>query len=167
MSVAIVTGASGLIGSETVRFLHVKGMTVVGIDNNMRSYFFGSDGSTDWNARRMQTEFNRYIHEKLDIRDQAGIQEIFKKYAKDIAMVVHCAAQPSHDWAAREPVTDFTVNALATLLLLEATRMHSPEPVLFLPRPTRFMAILPTTFPWLRRSNVGNATRHIATESMA
>ncbi|HYX33201.1 MAG TPA: NAD-dependent epimerase/dehydratase family protein [Oligoflexus sp.] len=127
MSVAIVTGASGLIGSETVRFLHAKGMTVVGIDNNMRSYFFGSDGSTDWNARRMQTEFNRYIHENLDIRDQAGIQGIFEKYAQDIAMVVHCAAQPSHDWAAREPVTDFTVNALATLYLLEATRMHAPE----------------------------------------
>jgi CDP-paratose 2-epimerase len=127
MSIAIVTGASGLIGSETVRFLHGKGMTVIGIDNNLRAYFFGSDGSTDWNAKKMQMEFNRYVHENIDIRDQTGINRIFEKYGKDISIVVHCAAQPSHDWAAREPVTDFTVNALATLYLLEATRNFAPE----------------------------------------
>jgi CDP-paratose 2-epimerase len=127
MSVAIVTGSSGLVGSETVKFLHAKGMEVVGIDNNMRSYFFGADGSTDWNAQKLQKSLPRYKHETIDIRDQKAVDALFAKYGKNIATVVHCAAQPSHDWAAKEPLTDFTVNALATCYLLEATRAHCPD----------------------------------------
>lgn len=127
MSVAIVTGSSGLVGSETVKFLHQQGMDVVGIDNNMRSYFFGSDGSTDWNAKSLTQSLKRYTHLSLDIRDQNAVNETFKKYGKSVATVVHCAAQPSHDWAAKEPITDFGVNALATVYLLEATRQHAPD----------------------------------------
>lgn len=127
MAVAIVTGASGLIGSQTARFLHEQGMEVVGVDNNMRAYFFGADGSTDWNAEGLKKDLKRYTHLTFDIRNQQDVDNLFKKYGKDIALVVHCAAQPSHDWAAKEPITDFTVNALATLHMLEATRHHAKE----------------------------------------
>ena len=127
MSVGIVTGSSGLVGSESVRFLHEQGLDVVGLANNMRAYFFGADGSTDWNARRLQEQLPRYSHVSVDIRDEGALDAIFAKYGADISIVIHCAAQPSHDWAAKEPVTDFTVNALATLYLLEATRAHCPD----------------------------------------
>jgi CDP-paratose 2-epimerase len=127
MSIAIVTGSSGLIGSETVRFVHGHGMTVVGIDNNLRKYFFGEDGSTEWQTRQLLSSLKNFRHHPTDIRDQDGINQIFREFGKDISLVVHTAAQPSHDWAAREPVTDFSVNATGTMNLLEATRLHSPE----------------------------------------
>lgn len=127
MSVAIITGSSGLIGSETAKFLHEKGMYVVGIDNNMRQYFFGSDGSTDWNTHRLKETLKNFTHFSADIRDQQEILKIFSKFGKSISLVVHTAAQPSHDWAAKEPFTDFTVNANGTLVLLEATRSHCSD----------------------------------------
>jgi CDP-paratose 2-epimerase len=127
MSVAIVTGSSGLIGSETARFFHQQGLQIVGIDNNMRQYFFGADGSTEWNTQRLKESLKNFTHHPIDIRDQQGVSEIFKRYADDISVVVHTAAQPSHDWAAREPLTDFTVNANGTLILLEATRLYCPD----------------------------------------
>jgi CDP-paratose 2-epimerase len=127
MSVAIVTGSSGLIGSETVKFLHEKGMDVVGIDNNMRKYFFGADGSTEWNTKQLQTTLKKFSHENADIREWDAISSIFKKYGKSISAVIHTAAQPSHDWAAKEPFTDFTVNANGTLVMLEATRQFAPD----------------------------------------
>ena len=127
MSVAIVTGSSGLIGSETVRSLHAKGFDVVGIDNNMRAYFFGADGSTDWAAKGLIGSLPKYTHLNEDIRDQNAVNKIFAKYGNSISIVVHCAAQPSHDWAAKEPITDFSVNALATIYLLEATRQNCPD----------------------------------------
>lgn len=129
MSVAIVTGSSGLIGSETVKFLHAQGMQVVGIDNDMRRYFFGVDASTQWNAERLKAALPNFTLETVDIRDEEGVGKLFARYGKDIALVVHTAAQPSHDWAAREPLTDFTVNANGTLVLLEATRKHAPDAV--------------------------------------
>jgi CDP-paratose 2-epimerase len=127
MSVAVVTGSSGLIGSETVRFVHEQGMDVVGIDNNMRAYFFGSDGSTDWNAQLLKSTFPRYEHLDFDLRDQEALRKVFIRYGNAISLVVHCAAQPSHDWAAREPLTDFAVNACATLYILEAVREFAPD----------------------------------------
>lgn len=128
MSVAIVTGSSGLIGSETVKFLIAQGMEVVGIDNNLREYFFGPDGSTRWNTEQLKkSQGAKFHHENCDIRDQAAIEKIFSKYGKSISFVVHAAAQPSHDWAAKEPYTDFTVNANGTLVMLESTRKFSPD----------------------------------------
>ena len=121
MSTAIVTGSAGLIGSETVRFLHGKGMDVVGIDNNLRELFFGQDGSTRWKSEELTSSLRRYRHIELDIRDEEGVFRLFEK-EPNVSLVVHCAAQPSHDWAAREPVTDFMVNAYGTIVLLEATR---------------------------------------------
>lgn len=127
MSTVVITGSSGLIGSETAKYFHEKGFDVVGIDNNMRQYFFGADGSTEWNTKELKSHLSRFQHHAADIRDQAAIFSIFEKFAKDISIVVHTAAQPSHDWAAKEPFTDFTVNANGTLVLLEATRKFCPD----------------------------------------
>lgn len=127
MSVAIVTGSAGLIGSEAVKFFHEKGFDVVGVDNNMRRYFFGEDGSTQWNREALERTLRNYRHCDADIRDGEEIARLFGEYGKAIDLVIHTAAQPSHDWAAREPVTDFTVNANGTLNLLEATRRFCPE----------------------------------------
>ncbi|OFZ82499.1 MAG: NAD-dependent epimerase [Bdellovibrionales bacterium RIFOXYD1_FULL_53_11] len=129
MSVAIVTGSSGLIGSETVKFLHEKGMEVVGIDNNMRKYFFGEDGSTEWKTRELSGSLKNFTHNNIDIRDQDPVFKLFEKYGKNIKLVAHTAAQPSHDWAAKEPFTDFGVNANGTLVMLEAARRHCPDAV--------------------------------------
>lgn len=127
MSVAIVTGSSGLIGSETVKFLHAQGLQVVGIDNNLRQYFFGTDGSVEWNTQQLIKSLKGFTHNAADIRDDAAISAIFKKYGKDIKIIVHAAAQPSHDWAAKEPYTDFSVNAQGTLVMLENARLHAPD----------------------------------------
>ena len=129
MSVIIVSGSCGLVGSETVTFFCQKGYDVVGIDNNMRKVFFGIDGSIAWNKRRLKKQFKQYRHYDADIRDEAGIRRIFKKYGRDTVLIVHAAAQPSHDWAVREPKTDFSVNATGTLVLLEAFRQSCPGAV--------------------------------------
>lgn len=127
MAVIIVTGSCGLIGAETVRFYAAKGFDVVGVDNNMRSYFFGEEASTHWSQLKLEHDLPRYTHAAIDIRDENAVDELFAKYSTDISAVIHTAAQPSHDWAAREPITDFSVNAKGTLVLLEATRKHCPE----------------------------------------
>lgn len=127
MAVAIVTGATGLIGSETCRHFAGLGMEVVGIDNDLRSYFFGADASTAWQRGQLEQELgSRYLHVDGDIRDLDLIEGVFRRYRDAIHLVVHTAAQPSHDWAMREPQVDFTVNANGTLNLLEATRRHAP-----------------------------------------
>lgn len=127
MSVVLVTGSAGLVGSEAVRMCAERGLDVIGIDNDMRAHFFGASASTDWNRQQLLREIPRYKHLSADIRDESSINSIFKRYSKDIAGIVHCAAQPSHDWAARDPRLDFDINANGTLNLLEATRQHGPE----------------------------------------
>lgn len=127
MSIAVITGSSGLIGSEAAKFLHEKGLDIVGIDNDMRKYFFGEEASTEWNTRQLKQTLKNFTHWPIDIRDQGGIEKIFSELGQNISLVVHTASQPSHDWAAREPFTDFTVNANGTLNLLEATRLYCPE----------------------------------------
>jgi CDP-paratose 2-epimerase len=127
MDIAIITGSAGLIGAEATRFFVNKGFKVVGIDNDMRKYFFGQEASTDWNRRILEETFSEYTHYSVDIRSQKDINRIFAKYGTDIKTVIHAAAQPSHDWAAKEPMTDFTVNANGTLIMLEAARKYCPE----------------------------------------
>ena len=129
MTIALVTGAAGLIGSESVAFFVDKFDLVIGIDNNLRQYFFGTDGSTDWNRDRLQNTYTNYEHHTADIRKVDELETVFQKYGSDIKLIVHAAAQPSHDWAAREPFTDFSVNAVGTLNMLEMTRLHCPEAV--------------------------------------
>ena len=127
MPTAVVTGSAGLIGSEACRFFHKMGYRIIGIDNDMRSYFFGKDSSTNESKKELNDKLENYEHHNVDIRDFESISNIFKENAEDIKIVIHTAAQPSHDWAAREPLTDFTINANGTINLLEATRQNSKE----------------------------------------
>ncbi|MCK4789046.1 MAG: NAD-dependent epimerase/dehydratase family protein [Desulfobacteraceae bacterium] len=129
MDIVLVTGSAGLIGSEAVRFFAKKGLQVVGIDNDMRRVFFGDEASTSWNRARVQEEIPGYIHASEDIRDKEAMERLFSEYGNDIKLIIHTAAQPSHDWAARDPFTDFTVNANGTLVLLEMTRRYSSKAV--------------------------------------
>lgn len=129
MKIALVTGSGGLIGSESVRFFSSFFDLIVGIDNDMRSYFFGIDASTTWNIKNLTNLFSNYKHYSTDIRDYIKLEEIFKNYSSDISLIIHTAAQPSHDWAAKEPITDYSVNAIGTLNLLELTRNFCPEAV--------------------------------------
>ena len=130
MSIAIITGSAGLIGSEASRHFAAKGMQVVGIDNDLRSVFFGDEASTAHMREHLSTTLKGYSHHSVDVRDRDTIFRIFEKYGSAITLVVHTAAQPSHDWAAREPLTDFAVNAVGTLTMLEATRLFCPNAVL-------------------------------------
>lgn len=129
MNVAIITGSAGLIGSEAVDFFSSKFDRIVGIDNNMRARFFGEDASVEWNRQRLEKVIPNYEHHTIDIRNFDDLGNLFAQYGTDIKLIVHTAAQPSHDWAAREPLTDFTVNANGTLNLLEQTRLNCPKAV--------------------------------------
>jgi CDP-paratose 2-epimerase len=129
MSTVVVTGSAGLVGSESVRHFASLGLDVIGIDNDMRSVFFGQEASTAWMKERLCAEIPSYSHVDIDIRDQGKVFGLFKRFGKDVTLVIHAAAQPSHDWAAREPFVDFTVNANGTLTLLEATRKFAPDAV--------------------------------------
>ncbi len=123
--ILLVTGSSGLIGSEVVAYFAGLGWTVHGIDNNTRETFFGPEGSTRWNQHRLQTGISGFVHHELDIRDRDGVLALVQKIKP--TAVVHAAAQPSHDLAAKIPFDDFDTNAVGTLNLLEAVRRHVPE----------------------------------------
>ena len=130
MSTVIITGSAGLIGSQSVHFFAGLGFNVVGIDNDMRAVFFGETASTDWNRQLLIDQYgDSYQHKSIDIRDREAIETLFKEYGSDTVLIIHTAAQPSHDWAASDPHTDFTVNANGTLVLLEATRQFCPQAV--------------------------------------
>ncbi len=147
MKTAIITGSAGLIGSESVRFFAEKGFLIVGIDNDMRKVFFGEDASTAWNRERLKEEICGYVHHDMDIRDKQQIERLFSEYNKDIELVIHAAAQPSHDWAARDPFTDFTVNANGTLILLEMTRKYCPDAVFIFTSTNKVYGDLPNRLP--------------------
>ena len=129
LKTVIITGASGLIGSEAVQFFSEKGMRVIGVDNDMRREFFGEEASTEWNRKRLEEEFKDFHHYSLDIRSEKEMDGLFSKYGKEIDLVIHAAAQPSHDWAAKDPIKDFSVNANGTLVLLEMARRFCPKVV--------------------------------------
>jgi CDP-paratose 2-epimerase len=128
VGVALVSGSAGLIGSAATRHFAGLGLEVVGIDNDLRAYFLGPDGSTATSLRRMTRELgNAYTHFDVDVRDREGLSQVFKKYGADVRVVIHTAGQPSHDWSAKDPYTDFDVNALGTLNMLECTRQFCAE----------------------------------------
>jgi len=151
MSIAIITGSAGLIGSEAVQFFHDKFDYVIGIDNNLREYFFGKEASTVWNNTRLSDKFFNYVSENVDIRNFSEIEKIFKKYGSDIKLILHTAAQPSHDWAAKEPFTDFSVNANGTLNLLEATRLYAPDSVFIFTSTNKVYGDNPNYLPLLEK----------------
>jgi CDP-paratose 2-epimerase len=127
MAVAIVTGSGGLIGSESVRFFAEHGFDVIGVENDMRAYFFGAEASTTPTSESLLEAVEGFHWEQTDIRDRDAIDALFARHARAIELIVHTAAQPSHDWAASEPHTDFTVNANGTLNLLQSAREHTPD----------------------------------------
>lgn len=124
MNIAIITGSGGLVGSESSIFFHNKGFKVIGIDNDSRKYFFGLNASTKKRTAFLKKTYSNFENENIDIRNYEKLEKIFKKYKKNIKIIIHAAAQPSHDWAAKEPFTDFGINASGTLNLLELTRKY-------------------------------------------
>jgi len=152
MALALVTGSSGLIGSETAKFFHEKGFDIVGIDNNMRSYFFGESASTEPTTQSLKKALPRFTPYSMDIRSQDEVFKLFEKYGKSIDLIVHTAAQPSHDWAAREPFTDFTVNANGTLVMLEAARKYCPDAVFIFTSTNKVYGDRPNTLPLVEMS---------------
>lgn len=147
MSIAIVTGAAGLVGSEAVRYFSSLGMQVIGIDNNMRAQFFGKEASTMRMREQLLLHVPSYVHQDVDIRNEAAVNRIFARYGRDIELVIHTAAQPSHDWAATNPIMDFTVNANGTLVMLEATRRYAPDAVFIFTSTNKVYGDLPNYLP--------------------
>jgi len=141
----LVTGSNGLIGSEAVTYFDRLGAHVVGVDNNMRAVFFGADGDTRWNQQRLVAKLQNFRHRELDIRDRLGVLRLIEDEVPDL--IVHCAAQPSHDLAARMPFEDFDVNAVGTLNLLEALRRHAPEAVFVLTSTNKVYGDSPNELP--------------------
>jgi len=125
MSVVLITGSCGLVGSESVKFFTSKGFDVVGIDNNYRQMFFGKDGDTKWVKNNLIKLHKNYTHINEDIRNFLALEKIYKKYKNSIKLIIHSAAQPSHDWAKKKPFVDFSINALGTLNLLNLTKKYS------------------------------------------
>lgn len=142
----LVTGSSGLIGSELVAHFDARGAAVDGVDNNMRADFFGPGGDTRWNLARLARECRSFRHHDLDVRDRAGLAELVRAHGP-FELVLHCAAQPSHDLAASRPLDDFDVNAVGTLNLLEAVRLHSPEAVFVLLSTNKVYGDAPNELP--------------------
>jgi len=151
MQIALITGSSGLIGSEAAEFFSGKGFQIVGIDNDMRSYFFGKEASTAWNTDSLKQKIKGYTHIDIDIRNKEELEKVFKKYSTDIQLIIHSAAQPSHDWAAKEPFTDFTINADGTLNLLEMTRAHCPEAIFIFTSTNKVYGDLPNSLPLIEK----------------
>ncbi len=148
MSIVVITGSAGLIGSEASVFFADLGFEVVGIENDMRREFFGAEASTAWNQQRLKEELgSRYRHENFDIRDREQVERLFADLGKSIALVIHTAAQPSHDWAARDPHMDFSVNANGTLNLLEATRKFCPDAVFIFTSTNKVYGDTPNRLP--------------------
>ena len=145
MKQILVTGSAGLIGSQAVKHFAAQGHTIVGIDNDMRRYFFGQQASTKLNRKTLEQEFPNYNHEQMDIRDRTNLARLFSEFQFDL--IIHTAAQPSHDWAAKEHLTDFTINALGTLELLEQTRAYCPKAVFIFTSTNKVYGDTPNTLP--------------------
>ena len=146
-SIAIVTGSAGLIGSETCRRFAREGFDIVGIDNDMRAEFFGAQASTLSTRQKLEAELHNYTHHSIDIRNEDKIDSVFAGLGPAVKAVIHTAAQPSHDWAARAPQVDFGVNALGTLNLLEATRKFSPDAVFIFTSTNKVYGDTPNRLP--------------------
>lgn len=145
----MVTGSAGLIGSESVKYFSEKGFETIGIDNNMRAYFFGGDASTKWNEEKLKNDNKYYRHYDIDIRSKEGIKNVFKDHKFDL--IIHTAAQPSHDWAAKEPFTDFEINANGTLNLLENFRHYCPEAVFIFTSTNKVYGDTPNYLPLVEK----------------
>ena len=133
MKIALITGSCGLVGSESSIFFSKKNFKIIGIDNNARKFFFGKDGDITWVKNKLKSNLKNYSHFNTDIRNFKSLKKIFKKYKKNIKLIIHAAAQPSHDWAKNKPFIDFGINAKGTLNMLELTKKYCPKvPFIFM-----------------------------------
>lgn len=153
MNIVLITGANGLIGSEAVDFFSIHFDKVIGIDNNMRKYFFGEDGNVANIEKELNTLIPNFINYSVDIRSYDNLATIFGKYREDIKLVIHTAAQPSHDWAARQPFVDYGVNSTGTLNLLELTRKYCPDAVFLFTSTSKVYGANPNTLPFIELDN--------------
>jgi len=150
MKIAIITGSAGLIGSQACSFFSEKGYKIIGIDNDMRAYFFGESSSTKDSLESLKSKINDYEHYNIDIRDYQKLSEVFSKYSSDIDIVIHTAAQPSHDWAANEPLTDFSINATGTMNMLEVTRLNCPKATFIFTSTNKVYGDTPNKSPYIQ-----------------
>jgi CDP-paratose 2-epimerase len=148
--IAIITGSAGLIGSQACDFFSNKGYKIIGIDNDMRAYFFGESSSTKDSLESLKSKINDYEHHSIDIRDYQKLNEVFSKYSSDIDIVIHTAAQPSHDWAANEPLTDFSINATGTMNMLEVTRLNCPKATFIFTSTNKVYGDTPNKSPYIQ-----------------
>ena len=133
MKIALITGSCGLVGSEASIFFSRKGFKILGIDNNTRKFFFGKDGDVSWVKKKLKKNVKNYKHFNLDIRNYNSLKTLFHKHRRSIKVIIHAAAQPSHDWAKNYPFIDFDINAKGTLNLLELTKLYCPNsPFIFM-----------------------------------
>ena len=133
MNIALITGSCGLVGSDSTVFFANKGFEIIGIDNNARKFFFGKDGDISWIKKKLKKKTQNYNHFNIDIRNFKSLKKIFSNYNTKIKVIIHAAAQPSHDWAKNKPFIDFDINAKGTLNLLELTRIYCPKaPFIFM-----------------------------------
>lgn len=151
MRVALITGSCGLVGSESSIFFSQKGFKVIGIDNNSRRFFFGKDGDINWVKRKLKKTLKNYDHFNIDIKNYKNLQKIFKKYKKNIKLIIHAAAQPSHDWAKDKPLIDFRINAEGTLNLLELTKIHCPNAPFIFMSTNKVYGDNPNTLPLIEK----------------
>tara|TARA_B100001057_G_scaffold448983_1_gene489788 strand:+ start:1228 stop:2289 length:1062 start_codon:yes stop_codon:yes gene_type:complete len=149
--IILITGSTGLVGSESVKFFLEKGFTVVGIDNNKRKFFFGDEGSTYWIKKKL-TQNKSYIHHNISVTNYNQLKDLFYKYKKKISLIIHCAAQPSHDWAYKDPLIDFDINSKSTLYLLELLRKFSPKAKFILTSTNKVYGDNPNKLRYLEKS---------------
>jgi CDP-paratose 2-epimerase len=150
VKIAVVTGSAGLIGSQACDFFSNKGYKIIGIDNDMRAYFFGESSSTKDSLDSLKSKINEYEHYNIDIRDYQKLNEVFSKYSSNIDIVIHTAAQPSHDWAANEPLTDFGINATGTINMLEVTRLNCPKATFIFTSTNKVYGDTPNKSPYIQ-----------------
>ncbi len=148
MKVCIVTGSGGLIGSESVEFFSNKFDKIIGIDNDSRKQFFGKNASVKWNIERIKKNISNYVHYNLNISNYENIKKVFSKYNKNISLIIHCAAQPSHDWAAKKPQTDFKSNTVGTFNLLELCRIYCHKSVFIFTSTNKVYGDIPNKFSY-------------------
>ena len=152
MSLALITGSCGLVGSESSIFFSQKGFEIIGVDNNARKFFFGKDGDVSWVNSKLKKKIKNYNHFNVDIRNYDSLQKIFKKYKKKISVIIHCAAQPSHDWAKDKAFIDFEINAKGTLNLLELTKIYCPDAPFIFMSTNKVYGDNPNKLPLVERS---------------
>ena len=153
MSVALITGSCGLVGSESVKFFSKKGFDVIGIDNNSRKFFFGKDGDISWIKKELIKEVKNYKHFNVDIRNYNNLKKIFKKYKKSIKIIIHAAAQPSHDWAKDKAIIDFEINSRGTLNMLELTKIFCPNSPFIFTSTNKVYGDNPNKLPLIENKN--------------